>query len=68
MKYTIGLTKITIRLTDGQMETLAKTEEMINELAELKRDGIDINIPESQAKCIKDLFNSLIDFISIDYE
>jgi len=64
----IGLAKITMELTDEEIKTITETERIINELADLKRDGLDINIPENQNKCIQSLFNSLIDFTSIDYE
>ena len=60
--------KVIVRLTDGQMEQINETESMISELAELKRDGVEVNMPESQAKCIRALFNAILDFISIDYE
>jgi len=64
----LELTKMIVFFTDGQMEQINAIEKEISQLADFKRDGVEVSIPENQVKSIRALFNTWLDFISIDYE
>lgn len=68
MKIIVGILKKRIKLTEEEIKTITGTEKIINEMADLKRVLNETDIDESQAKYIKTLFDSLIDFVSMDYE
>ena len=68
MKIIVGILKKRIKLTEEEIKTITETEKIINEIADLKRVLHETDIDENQAKYIKTLFDSLIDFVSMDYE